>query len=120
MELCDGCGCLQIEEPVNRYDVWRACCCDPDKPMPGERRTVATAPASWERGPIRIPRPKWCGENPPGAAAPAPFRQESQREKESRHGGDDTVTAGTDCDGPGGPRNDIQRETNNKSLCATL
>lgn len=81
--LCDGCGWLEIERPVNCYDVWRACCCDPDKPMPGARRVVGVAPAGSKRGPIGVQRPRWCRENPPGAAAPAPFRQGGQSEKEA-------------------------------------
>ena len=61
-EICDGCRFLQIERPVNRYDVWHACCTEPDKPAwLGARRTVDTAPASSELGPIRIRRPVWCG-----------------------------------------------------------
>ncbi len=81
MELCDGCALLQIEEPVNRYDVWRACCCDPDKPMPGERRTVATAPSSWERGPIRIPRPKWCTKERIATAPAGPRNDRGKKKK---------------------------------------
>ena len=66
VEMCDGCGCLEIERPVNRYDCWRALCCDPDKPAwLGARRTAATAPACSERGPVGIRRPKWCGGKRP-------------------------------------------------------
>ena len=60
-KFCDGCGFLRIEAPVNRYDVWHACCTDPDKHMPGEQRTVDTAPAGSERGPVMVRRPRWCG-----------------------------------------------------------
>ena len=59
-KLCDGCRFLQIERPVNRHDVWHACCTDPDKPLPGARRVVDTAPAGSERGPAGIRRPRWC------------------------------------------------------------
>ena len=59
-EICDGCHFLQIERPVNRYDVWHACCTDPEKPLPGARRVVDTAPAGSERGPAGIRRPRWC------------------------------------------------------------
>ena len=58
---CDECRFLQVEPPVNRYDVWRACCCDPKKPVMGARRVVGTAPACSELGPVGIRRPKWCG-----------------------------------------------------------
>ena len=65
-KTCDGCRFLRIEAPVNRYDVWHACCTDPDKHMPGEQRTVDTAPAGSERGPVMIRRPRWCrrGKDP--------------------------------------------------------
>ena len=66
MDFCDGCGWLEIEAPVNGYDVWRACCCDPEKPMRGSRRVVCTAPAGSQRGPAGIRTPVWCrrGETP--------------------------------------------------------
>lgn len=54
---CDGCDYLDYETRVNRYDVYRALCCDPDKPMMGARRVVATAHT---RPPARIVRPVWC------------------------------------------------------------
>ena len=57
---CDGCEHLTIEPPVNRYDVYRACCCDSDKPMHGPRRVVDTAPFGAARGPTGIQRPVWC------------------------------------------------------------
>ncbi|MBR5094471.1 MAG: hypothetical protein IK095_05200 [Oscillospiraceae bacterium] len=61
MALCDGCRQLRIERPANMYDNWRAHCTDPDKPARlGKDRVVDTAPASWERGPVRIQRPVWC------------------------------------------------------------
>lgn len=60
MQICDGCGWLEIERPVNRYDVWRACCCDPDKPLPGKNRVVGVAPYSAAEGPAGIQRPLWC------------------------------------------------------------
>ena len=63
--ICDECRFLQVEPPVNRYDVWRACCCDPKKPMPGARRVVGTAPASSETGPLRIQTPVWCVRGDP-------------------------------------------------------
>jgi hypothetical protein len=46
---------------VNEYDEWAALCLDPGKPeWLGARRTVDTAPFSWERGPFGIVRPVWC------------------------------------------------------------
>lgn len=54
---CDGCDMLTFEEPHNRYDVYSAHCCDPEKPVMGPRRTVAVSASS---KPFRIPRPKWC------------------------------------------------------------
>ncbi len=54
---CDGCGFLAYEEAVNRYDVQRAVCMDPDKPASGKRRTVAVSSVGKPRG---IPRPAWC------------------------------------------------------------
>ena len=54
---CDGCGLLSFEKPVNRYDCFRALCCDPDKPVMGARRVVAT---SGVRRPRFIERPVWC------------------------------------------------------------
>ncbi len=56
-DFCDGCRCLDYETPVNRYDCWRALCCDPDKPVLGARRVVATAGIM---RPVRIRRPVWC------------------------------------------------------------
>lgn len=56
-ECCDGCAWLRFEEPVNRYDVHRALCCDPDKPARGARRVVATAGVC---RPWWIRRPAWC------------------------------------------------------------
>lgn len=54
---CDGCDYLDYETRVDRYDVYRALCCDPDKPMMGARRVVAAARI--ER-PTHITRPVWC------------------------------------------------------------
>jgi hypothetical protein len=82
MELCDGCGFLQIERPVNGYDVWRACCCDPDKPMPGARRVVGSAPAGSKRGPIGVQRPRWCTKERI-ATAPAGPRNDRGRKKKA-------------------------------------
>lgn len=67
MAYCDGCRWCRIERPVNRYDVWRAHCTDPDKPAwLGGERVVGTAPERSERGPERIGRPAWCQkERPP-------------------------------------------------------
>ena len=60
-EICDGCRYLQLQRPVNRYDLWHACCTDPEKPAwLGGRRVVDTAPAGSERGPAGIRRPVWC------------------------------------------------------------
>ena len=56
-ECCDGCAWLCFEEPVNRYDVHRALCCDPDKPARGARRVVATSGVA---APRFITRPAWC------------------------------------------------------------
>ena len=67
--LCDACRFLMIEAPVNRYDVWRALCCDKDKPVPGARRVVATASARSETGPVRIETPVWCRGNAKKEAA---------------------------------------------------
>lgn len=55
--FCDGCAWLRYEEQVNRYDVHRALCCDPDKPVLGARRVVATSGVA---APRFIPRPAWC------------------------------------------------------------
>ena len=55
--LCDGCRYLSFTVPVNRYDVFTANCCDPDKPALGARRVVAVSPVGQPR---RIERPKWC------------------------------------------------------------
>lgn len=55
--MCDGCGYLGYDEAVNRYDVCRAVCLDPDKPMRGTRRVVAVASVGRPR---QIPRPVWC------------------------------------------------------------
>ena len=74
--ICDGCGWLVVEPPVNRYDNWRACCCDPDKPMHGARRVVSTAPAGSERGPVGIQTPVWCKKNRRGADDTATARNE--------------------------------------------
>ena len=85
MEICDGCEALRIERPVNRYDVWHACCTEPDKPAwLGARRTVDTAPASSELGPIRIRRPVWCGRSAsrgphPPQAVPLPPEGEDRK-----------------------------------------
>ena len=54
---CDGCACLAYDEAVNRYDVNRALCCDPDKPVLGERRVLAVSGTGWPRN---IERPAWC------------------------------------------------------------
>ncbi len=56
-KFCDGCACLAFERPVNRYDVHRALCCDPDKTALGVRRVVATAGIA---PPRFIHRPAWC------------------------------------------------------------
>ena len=71
--FCDGCGFLEIEPPVNRYDVWRACCCDPDKPLPGARRVVGVAPGGSRTGPVGVRRPRWCGRG----KTPQPLRGSS-------------------------------------------
>ena len=93
MEICDGCASLEIEEPVNRYDVWRACCCDPDKPAAGARRVVDTAPAGSASGPFGITRPAWCrGRRIATAVCALPRNDRSGQTKESRHGGGNTVT----------------------------
>lgn len=55
--FCDGCCHLDFEPPVNRYDVHRALCCDPDKPVLGARRVVAAARIG---RPTHIKRPVWC------------------------------------------------------------
>lgn len=55
--FCDGCARLCFEEPVNRYDVHRALCCDADKHVLGARRVVATAGTVKPRF---IHRPAWC------------------------------------------------------------
>ena len=57
MTTCEICAYLAYEEPVNRYDVYSAHCCDRDKPMMGARRVVATSRVG---RPERIERPKWC------------------------------------------------------------
>ena len=55
--MCDGCAHLAQEAAVSRYDVYRAVCCDADKPMLGGRRVVAVS----SLGPPRnIMRPAWC------------------------------------------------------------
>ncbi len=54
---CDGCAVLDYEKPVNRYDCFRAVCCDPEKPAMGARRVVDTAVT---REPRNITRPIWC------------------------------------------------------------
>ena len=54
---CDGCAALSFEPPMNRYDVWLACCRDEDKPVLGTRRVVATGQT---RPPRQIERPAWC------------------------------------------------------------
>lgn len=56
-EICDGCGCLEIEEPATSYGCYLACCTDADKPMHGSRRVVDAS--SWP--PFRIKTPVWCG-----------------------------------------------------------
>lgn len=55
--FCDGCGDLDYEPPVNRYDVHTALCCDPGKPVMGSRRVVAAARIG---RPTHITRPVWC------------------------------------------------------------
>ena len=60
MRTCDNCRFLQIVPPVNKYDVWQACCCDPKKEVLGERRVIATAPASSKTGPGGLYTPAWC------------------------------------------------------------
>ena len=55
--VCDGCGWLAFDEAVNRYDVNRALCCDPEKDMRGKRRVVAVSSVGH---PQYIPRPVWC------------------------------------------------------------
>lgn len=55
--LCDGCRYLSFTVPVNRYDVFTAHCCDPDKPALGARRVVAVSQVG---PPRRIDRPAWC------------------------------------------------------------
>lgn len=54
---CDGCGRLRFEKPVNRYDCFRALCCDPDKPVLGARRVLSTSGVA---APRNIVRPVWC------------------------------------------------------------
>lgn len=83
---CDGCRYLEIERPVNRYDVWRACCTDPDKPMTGARRTVDTAPAGSEHGPLGIRRPRWCGGK--GSGPSQSLRDSSPRRGASQEEGE--------------------------------
>lgn len=56
-DFCDGCGLLCFEKPVNRYDCFRALCCDPDKPVLGVRRVLATSGVA---APRNIDRPVWC------------------------------------------------------------
>ena len=93
---CDGCEWLEIEPPVNRYDNWRACCCDPDKPMHGARRVVSTAPAGSERGPVGIQTPVWCGRGttPQSLSDSSPCTGELKRKGlKNRRGADDTATA---------------------------
>lgn len=55
--FCDGCGYLIIDAAVNGYDVTRALCTDPLKPVRGERRVVAVSSAG---KPQSIPCPVWC------------------------------------------------------------
>lgn len=56
-DFCDGCGLLGYDKPVNRYDCHRALCCDPDKPVLGARRVLATSGVA---APRYIARPAWC------------------------------------------------------------
>lgn len=65
MTTCENCAYLAYEEPVSRDDVYSAHCCDPDKPMMGARRVVATSQVG---RPGEIERPVWCKrkkERPP-------------------------------------------------------
>ena len=84
MRICDECQMLMIEAPINKYDVWQACCCDPKKPMPGARRVVGTAPASSETGPVRIATPAWCRRPLPSAAQTPPPEGEARQERRLR------------------------------------
>ena len=54
---CFGCKALSFEKPVNRYDVYTAHCCDPDKTAMGARRVIAVSHVG---RPVRIERPAWC------------------------------------------------------------
>ncbi len=56
-QICDGCAVLTFEKPHNRYDFYTAHCCDPEKPVTGERRTLIVSALSQ---PFGIPRPAWC------------------------------------------------------------
>ena len=56
-QYCDGCSVLEYEDAVNRYDVYSAHCCDPDKPVLGARRVVAVSGVG---KPFQIQRPVWC------------------------------------------------------------
>lgn len=55
--VCDGCRYLDFAEPVNRYDVFTAHCCDAGKPMTGARRVIAVSTVG---APVKIERPAWC------------------------------------------------------------
>lgn len=57
LEYCDGCDMLNFDGAVNRYDVHRARCLDPDKPALGSRRVLAVGEKQF---PEHIIRPAWC------------------------------------------------------------
>lgn len=84
MRICDECPMLLIDTPVNKYDCWRACCCDPAKPVTGARRVVGTAPANSETGPVGIQTPVWCRRNPPKHAATSPLAGEAKSERRQK------------------------------------
>lgn len=83
--ICDECRFLRVEPPVNRYDVWRACCCDPKKPVTGPRRVVGTAPVCSELGPVGIQTPAWCRR---GKTTPQSLRDSSPCTGELKRKGD--------------------------------
>ena len=56
-QFCDGCFFLDFTAPANQYDVYAAHCCDPEKPVLGRRRVIATAQTA---APFHIPSPVWC------------------------------------------------------------
>jgi len=61
-ELCDGCAYLDFADPVNKYDVYSASCCDPEKPAMGKRRVISVMQTA---RPLMIHRPAWCrGKRP--------------------------------------------------------